>query len=127
MDIHNTEGDLYYQGINMLDHLIHSMSNWMKMIYQLLDMNHSWEKLDRSLVRKVISAKKRVGWGMIKWTTELVNELQKPLRRKFQKKIVFLKNVDVICAEDLVEMQPFSKFNNGIKYILMIIEVFSKN
>ena len=29
-------------------------------------------------------------------------------------------------AFDLVEMQKFSKWSNGIKYLLMVIEVFSK-
>ena len=34
--------------------------------------------------------------------------------------------IDKIWAADLVEMQKFSKWNKGIKYLLMIIDVFSK-
>ena len=57
---------------------------------------------------------------------KLANELDKPIRKKFKKRIVFSKQVDDICAADLVETQPFATFNNGYKYILMIIDVFSK-
>ena len=83
------------------------------------------EKIDKRLVRKIISTKTRLGWG-IKWTNELADELHKPIRRKFQKRLVFAKAVDDIWAADLVEMQSLSKYNNGFKYILMIIDVFSK-
>ena len=33
---------------------------------------------------------------------------------------------DAIWAADLVEMQKFSKWNKGVKYLLMVIDVFSK-
>ena len=35
-------------------------------------------------------------------------------------------DIDEIWAADLVDNQSFSKFNNGIKYLLMVIDVFSK-
>ena len=91
----------------------------------LIDPKNLRERIDRNLVRKIISFKKRMGWG-IEWTSELSDELHKPIRRKFQKRIVFAKNVDDIWTADLVEMRPFSRFNNGFKFILMIIDVFSK-
>ena len=37
-----------------------------------------------------------------------------------------MKEIDEILAADLIDMQAFSKDNNGIKYILTIIDVFSK-
>ena len=91
----------------------------------LLNPKNLRERIDRNLVRKIISAKYRMGLG-IAWTNELADELHKPIRRKFQKRLVFAKNVDDIWAADLVEMQPLAKFNNGYKYILMVIDVFSK-
>ena len=91
----------------------------------LLEPKNIREKIDRSVVRKLISAKKRLGWG-IEWSNELADELHKPIRKKFKKRIVFAKNVDDIWAIELVEMQPLARFNNGNKYILMIIDVFSK-
>ena len=37
-----------------------------------------------------------------------------------------VKGIDEIWAADLVEMQQFSKWNKGYKYLLMVIDVFSK-
>ena len=34
--------------------------------------------------------------------------------------------IDAIWAADLVDMQKFSKWNKGVKYLLMVIDVFSK-
>ena len=62
----------------------------------------------------------------IQWTSELANELHKPLRHNFQKRHVFVRNVDDIWAADLVDMRALSSENNNYNYILMIIDVFSK-
>ena len=60
------------------------------------------------------------------WAQQLAEELHKPIRRKFTKRRVFAKGVDEIWATDLVEMQRFSEWNKGVKYLLMVIDVFSK-
>ena len=60
------------------------------------------------------------------WAQQLAEELHKPIRRKFAKRRVFAKGVDEIWAADFVEMQRFSDWNKGIKYLLMVIDVFSK-
>ena len=60
------------------------------------------------------------------WAQQLAEELHKSIRRKFTKRRVFVKGVDEIWAADLVEMQRFSNWNKGIKYLLMVIDVFSK-
>ena len=39
---------------------------------------------------------------------------------------VFTSGIDAIWAEDLFEMQSFSRSNKDFKYILMIIDAFSK-
>ena len=83
------------------------------------------EKIDRMLVHKIISTKKRMGLG-IQWSNELADELHKPIRRKFQKRKVVAKTVDDIWTADLVEMIPLAKYNKGFKYLLMVIDVFSK-
>ncbi|XP_065642114.1 uncharacterized protein LOC136073811 [Hydra vulgaris] len=62
----------------------------------------------------------------VKWTDELANELHKPVIKHFRKRKVFANGIDEIWAADLVDMQTFSKFNNGIKYLLMVIDIFSK-
>ena len=60
------------------------------------------------------------------WDQQLAEELHKPIKRKFTKRVVFVNGIDDIWAADLVEMKKFSKWNKGIKYLLMVIDVFSK-
>ena len=60
------------------------------------------------------------------WTQQLADELHKPITRNLQKRSVISNGIDEIWASDLVEMQKFSKWNKGIKYLLMVIDVFSK-
>ena len=55
-----------------------------------------------------------------------MNELHKLVRRRFDKRSVFAKQVDDIWAADLVDMSPFSRSNKGYKYILTVIDVYSK-
>ena len=60
------------------------------------------------------------------WSQQLADELHKPITRNFQKRTVISNGIDEIWTADLVEMQKFSKWNKGIKYLLMVIDVFSK-
>ena len=61
-----------------------------------------------------------------KTVSVLAEELHKPVRRKFKRRRVLVTGIDKIWAADLADMQAFSKFNRGIKYILAVIDVFSK-
>ena len=83
------------------------------------------EKVDRQLVRSIIGLRHRMGMG-IYWTNQLPNEIHKPVRRQFDKRTVFAKQVDDIRAADLVDMSSFSRSNKGYKYLLTVIDVFSK-
>ena len=56
----------------------------------------------------------------------LAEELHKPVRRKFKRRRVLVNGINKIWAADLADMQAFSKFNRGIKYLLAVIDVFSK-
>ena len=56
----------------------------------------------------------------------MAEELHKPVRKKFEKRRVLVNGIYKIWAADLVDMQAFSKFNHGIKYLLAVIDVFSK-
>ena len=55
-----------------------------------------------------------------KKVSTLAEELHKPIRRKFKKPRVLVNGIDKIWAADLVDMQAFSKFNRGVKYLLQI-------
>ena len=60
------------------------------------------------------------------WSQQLADELHKPITRDFSKTTVISNGIDKIWAADLVEMQKFSKWNKGVKYLLMVFDVFSK-
>ena len=61
-----------------------------------------------------------------KKVSTLAEELHKPIRRKFKRCRVLVNGIDKIWAADLADMQAFYKFNRGIKYLLAVIDVFSK-
>ena len=50
------------------------------------------EKVDKQLVRSIIRLKHRLGLG-IHWSNQLANELHKAVRRRFDKRTVFAKQV----------------------------------
>ena len=86
------------------------------------------EKMERGLVSSLIGTKARFGWGVggKKKVSTFAEELHKPVRRKFKRRRVLVNGIDKIWAADLADMQAFSKFNRGIKYLLAVIDVFSK-
>ena len=57
---------------------------------------------------------------------QLAYELHKPIIRKFLKRKVYSSFKDNICGVDLADMQSLSKYNEGIKYLLCVIDLFSK-
>ena len=61
-----------------------------------------------------------------RWTDQLASELHRPITRKFKKRRVYVGKIDQIWAADLVDMMAFSRFNGGTKYLLTVIDVFSK-
>ena len=40
---------------------------------------------------------------------------------------MYVKGIDEIWAADLVDMQLFSDYNNGVKYLLAIVDICSKH
>ena len=57
---------------------------------------------------------------------KLATELYKPIIRKFNKRKVYSSFKDNVWGADLADMQLLSKFNEGIKYLLCVIDLFSK-
>ena len=53
-------------------------------------------------------------------------ELHKPIMRKFKKRKVQLPFLDNIWGVDLADMQLISKFNKGLRFLLCIIDIYSK-
>jgi len=44
--------------------------------------------------------------------------------KKIRKRRVYVKGIDQIFAGDLVDMRALSKYNNGVKYLLTVTDVF---
>lgn len=56
----------------------------------------------------------------------IANELHAPARRNFLRRKVFMKGIDETWQADLVDMQKYSSFNRGFKYLLTVIDNVSK-
>ena len=57
---------------------------------------------------------------------QLAEELHKPIIRKFKKKKVYSGFIDNIWGADLADMQLISKFNKEFRFLLWVIDFFSK-
>lgn len=57
---------------------------------------------------------------------EIVNEIHKDARKNFVRRAVLLKGIDDLWQADLIDIKKFSQVNNGYKYILVVIDCFSK-
>lgn len=52
--------------------------------------------------------------------------LHKPVRRRFRRNHVISAGIDDLWMCDLIDMVKFASWNDGYKYILLVIDVFSK-
>ena len=85
-----------------------------------------YQRVLASMVYKFFD-KKFKGSGIInELNDQLANELHKPIIRKFKKRKVYSFFRDNIWGVDLADMQSLSKYNKGIKYLLCVIDLFSK-
>ena len=57
---------------------------------------------------------------------QLADEHHKPIIRKFRKRKVYSAFKDNIWAADLADMQLISKFNKGFRFLLCVIDIYSK-
>ena len=57
---------------------------------------------------------------------QLADELHKLIIRKFKKRKVYSAFKDNIWAADLADMQLISRFNKGFKFLLYVIDIYSK-
>ena len=73
-------------------------------------------------------AKKTAGSGVksMPQNEQLAEELNKPIIRKFKKRKVHSPFKDNIWGADLADMQLISKFNKGFRFLLCVINIFSK-
>ena len=57
---------------------------------------------------------------------QLTNKLNKPINRKFERRRVYSSFKDNVWSVDLADIQLIRKQSNGIRYLLCVIDIFSK-
>ena len=78
------------------------------------------------MVYKVLD-KKSTGRGIANERNyQLANEFHKPIIRKFIKRKNYSGFKGNIWGADLADMQLISKFNKGFRFLLCVIDIFSK-
>ena len=60
------------------------------------------------------------------WKRKLAKEILAPRRKRFKRRKVYSPAVDYIWTGDLMFMQKYARENNGYKYILVVLDVFSR-
>lgn len=63
---------------------------------------------------------------MSKVKRDIIDEIHRSARINFPRRHVILKDIDDLWQADLMDMQNISKFNTNYKYILVVIDGFSK-
>ena len=74
--------------------------------------------------------KKSKGSGVnipLKFNDQLAEELHKPIIRKSKKRKVYSAFKDNIWGTDLADMLLISNFNKGFRFLLCVIDIFSKD
>ena len=66
------------------------------------------------------------GKNKIKQNHQLPDELHKPIIKEFKKRTVYSGFKDNILGSDLADMQLISTFNKGFRFLLSVIDIFSK-
>ena len=78
-----------------------------------------------ALVRGIINKKQQLGLS-VNPNQILSQELHKPRKINFERRKVISNNIDHIWGIDLITMIKYSKQNKNYKYILTVIDFFSK-
>ena len=91
--------------------------------------NSKYDGYQRGLASMVYKFfdKKSTGSGIANEPNyQLANKLHKPIIKKFKKRIVYSGFKDNIWDTDLADMQLISKFNKRFRFLLCVIDIFSK-
>ena len=77
----------------------------------------TWKNIIPSLTKKQVK-----DWMQ----SELAYTLHRPSRKTFRRGKIFCYTIDYLWKTDLVDMTKLSRENDGIKYLLTVIDTFSK-
>ena len=91
------------------------------MVYKFFD-----KKSTGSGVITAEPSAKHVNTKLTRQNQQLAEELHKLIIRKFEKRKVHAAFKDNIWGADLADMQLLNKYNKGIRFLLCVIDIFSK-
>ena len=76
----------------------------------------------------LLTGKSATGSGIksIPQNEQLAEELHKPIIKRFKKRKVHAHFINYIWGADLADVQLLSKYNKKIRYLLCVIDIFSK-
>ena len=102
--------------------------DYLKKIYY--DVSHPASFAGPQKLYKMVQQEGKYNIGMHRIRRFLHNQesysLHKPVRRRFQRNHVISAEKDDLWMADLIDMVKFEKWNQGYKYILLVIDTFSK-
>ena len=97
-----------------------------RMIDSINKLPYNEKQWGTFLVKNIISSKRKLGFGNNP-NEILSQELHKPKRVNFERRRVISNHIDHIWGIDLITMIKYSKQNSNYKYILTVIDFFSKH
>ena len=102
--------------------------NYLRKIY--FDPSHPASFAGPQKLYKVVKYEGKFNIGMHRIRKFLHNQescgLHKPIRRQFHRNHVVSSGIDDLWMADLMDMVKFKDWNDGYKYVLLVIDTFSK-
>ena len=77
-------------------------------------------------IKQIINTKQKLGLEVENHNIILSEELHKAKRKNYPRRRIIVNHIDEIFTSDLVEMPKFAKLNEGYRYLLTCIDIFSK-
>ena len=96
-----------------------------QMIREIDNIPYNQRPYGTAIVRGIINKKQQLGLS-VNPNQILSQELHKPRKINFERRKVISNNIDHIWGIDLITMIKYSKQNKNYKYILTVIDFFSK-
>ena len=88
--------------------------------------NRNYDGYQRALASMVYKFCDKKTASRVRVNEQLAEELHKPVIKKFKRTKVYARFKDNIWAADLAEMASLSSKNKNVKYLLCVIDIFTK-
>jgi len=122
--IENAKNEADRKMVKALDNVPYNERQWGHWLAR--NMINTKQKLGLGVKQRKTKKRKRPSSEEKNWQEKLADELHKLIKRNFTRRRVLVNGIDEICSSDLVENHQFSKWNEGYRYLLMVLDVFSK-